>query len=916
MSSGYTGPAGRTLAAAPRFLVGRKQELAKLEELLATVRGGASASLLMLGEPGVGKSALLDQLASSASGFQVARAGGVEGEIDLPYAGLQQLCRSMLDSIGVLPEPQGDALRVAFGLASGEAPDRYLVGLAVLSLMSEVAAAQPHLCVVDDAQWLDPASTHALAFVARRLGADSVGLVIAGRETVDGFEGITQLQLGGLSAADARELFDSVVIGRLDGPVRERFLAETHGNPLALLELPRALTPAEAATGIVRQTDDSLSGRIEESFRRRLEPLPEDTRRLLVLAAAEPLGDPLLLLRAATHLGLDIEAADPAEEAGLLDLRERWSFRHPLVRSAVYQSASQRERRLAHGALADATDAQSDPDRKAWHRAQATSAPDEDVAGELERTAARAKSRGGLSAAGAFLERAAILTPDADKRAERALAAAEVMYEAGSFDAVESLLGAVDSAHLDELQTARAERLRAELSLALGRDERESILRLLAAAERLGRLDPTLGQAAHLEALRTAFFFANPEVLRAVADALDQSAASETAEPLELLLRGWAQLLRQGFPAGTELLREAMIGLRDKPHLEQSELPMLYFTEGITKSAWDFDSWHTVARRSVELARASGALSILPRVLNSWADVNVAAGEFAVAEAALAEADAIAEATHASRDWDTCTLHAWRYGEAEALARVDVTEQTEATYTPFFDWARAHVLNAAGRYEAALEAAQRSCDRHPLGTFSWGLVELIEAAVRSGDHDRASSALEQLGSRTRLESTAWALGLEARCAALVAQDPAAAETQYLEAIEHLSRARTRPDLARAHLVYGEWLRRENRRVDAREQLRTAYESFSELGIPEFADRARRELAATGETARRRNAETRDDLTAQEAQIARLAADGMTNPQIGAQLFLSPRTVEWHLRRVYPKLGISSRKDLRAALPRV
>jgi len=897
----------------PRSLIGREHELARLQELLATVRGGASASLLVRGEPGVGKSALLEHVVGSATGFQVVRAVGVEGEVDLPYAGLQQLCRSMLGTIDDLPQPQADALRVAFGLASGEPPDRYLVGLAVLSLMSEVAAAQPLLCVVDDAHWLDPATTQALAFVARRLGADSVGLVFASREPVEGFEAVRELVLGGLAAADARELLDSVVIGHLDGPIRERFLAETRGNPLALLELPRALTPAEAATGIVRHADGSLSGRIEESFKRRLEPLPEDTRRLLVLAAAEPLGDPLLLLRAAEHVGLGADAADPAQEAGLLEVREQWSFRHPLVRSAVYQSATQRERRLVHGALAEATDPSSDPDRRAWHRAQATSTPDEDVASELERTAERAKSRGGLSAAGAFLERAAILTPDPARRSERALAAAEVMYKAGAFDAVQSLLRAVESAQLDELQTARTERLRAELSLSLGRDEREAILSLLATAERLGRIDPALGQAAHLEALATGFFFANPEILQAFSDALGASPSSESGKPLELLVRGWAQLLQHGYPSGTELLREAMTALRDKTELEESDLPMLYFTDGVTRSLWDFDSWRTLARRTVDLARASGALSILPRVLCSWADFNAIAGEFALAAAALAEADAIAEATGAGRDWDTAVLDSMRFREAEALASIERTEQAAKIYSPYFDSGRALVLLAAGRYEPALEAAQRSCDLHPLRAFSWGLVELVEAAVRCGQRERASDALEQLVARTRLESTEWALGLEARSAALVSEDAAAADALYLEAIEHLGRARTRPDLARAHLVYGEWLRRENRRLDAREQLRSAHDMFSEIGMPEFAERARRELAATGETARRRTDDTRDDLTAQEAQIARLASEGMTNPQIGAQLFLSPRTVEWHLRRVYPKLGISSRRELRAAL---
>jgi DNA-binding CsgD family transcriptional regulator len=904
----------RPTASGLRLLVGRDAELEKLGELLAAVAAVGSSALVIRGEPGVGKSALLEQLIASADGFQVVRAEGVEGEVDLPYAGLQQLCRSMTDAIGGLPQPQSDALRVAFGLSSGEAPHRYLVGLATLGLMSEVAAAQPILCLVDDAQWLDPETTRALAFVARRLGADSVGLVFASREIVEELDGVPELQLRGLGAADSRALLDSVLIGHLDDSVRERLLAETHGNPLALLELPRAMTSAEGATGVVRQSHDSLSARIEDSFRRQLEQLPDDTRQLLLLAAAEPLGDPLLLVRAAARLGLSVESADSAEEAGLFQIRERCSFRQPLVRSAVYGAATPGARRLAHGALAEATDPTLDPDRRAWHRAQATPAPDEEVATELERTAARAKARGGLAAAGAFLERAAMLTPDAGKRAERALAAGEVLYEAGAFDAVENLLRTFDGVQLDELQAARAERLHAQVSLSLGSDATEAILRLLGAGERLTHLDSRLANAALLEALRWAFFDPDPDVLSAVADVLNRSPASESGAIVELILRGWAQMLEQGYPAGTDLLREAIFALRGKPQLEESDLPLVHFGEGVARSTWDVDSWETLTRRGVQLARDAGALSMLPKVLGSWADVKVALGDFPAAAIALAEADAIADATRMSHDWDTAWVDAWQFEAPEALRRIDRHERTDALGGGYFlDYARALVYNAAGQYEPALEAAQRSCDRHPVGTFTGALVELVEAAARCGQRERAGIAFEQLADRARLASTEWALGLEVRSAAHLSGDPVVAEPLYLEAIERLGRARTRPDLARAHLVYGEWLRRENRRLDAREQLRLAHDMFSEMGIPGFAERARRELAASGETARKRTDDTRGDLTAQESQIAQLASEGLTNPEIGAKLFLSPRTIEWHLRRVYPKLGITSRKELSSVL---
>lgn len=907
---GKLGTAEWPAPSSPRSLVGRDAELKTLADLLATVRAGGSAGLVVRGEPGIGKSALLEQLIATATGLQVVRAVGVEGEVDLPYAALHQLCRPMADAISGLPQPQSDALQVAFGLSAGEAPDRYIVGLAALSLMSEAAATRPVLCVVDDAQWLDPETTRALAFVARRLGADSVGLVFATREVVEELGGVPELHLDGLSAADSRTMLDSILVGHLDGMVRERLLAESHGNPLALIELPRALTPAEAATGIVRQSRESLSTRIEDSFRFQLEQLPDETRRLLLLAAAEPLGDPLLLVDAAAQLGLRVESADSAEEAGLFQVRERCSFRHPLVRSAVYGAATPAERREAHGAIAEAIDPKLDPDRRAWHRAHATPAPDEGVAMELEGTAARAKARGGLAAAGAFLERAAILTPDMRKRAERALAAAEVMYEAGSFDSVENLLHAIDARHLDAVQLARVDALEAEVCLERGEVTTEMILKLLAAAKQLD--DDDSARVYALDALKYAFWSGQPPTLEAVAEALSETPAAESSVA-GLLTRGWAQMLERGFPAGTDLMRQAMILLREKPALEESDLSLLPYTEGITLNSWDIDSWETLARQRLQLVRDIGALRELPEALGNWVVYWVSIGDLPKAATVLAELEAVIEATGAyqgSLGW----FEAWRFDEPEALARIEAAEHANPNYAAsFYEHSRAVVYNAGGRYEAALAAAQRSCELHPLGTHSWALIDLVEAAARSGDQERARAASDQLKARTRLVSTEWGLGLEARCAALVADNATAAEALYAEAVERLGRAGTRPDLARAHLLYGEWLRREGRRLDAREQLRTAYEMFSDMGIPGFAERARRELAATGETARKRTDETRDELTAQEAQIAQLASEGLTNPEIGAKLFLSPRTIEWHLRRIYPKLGVSSRKELRAVL---
>lgn len=902
-----------------RRLVGREHELARFDELLRIVRNGGSETIVVRGDPGVGKSALLEHLVASASGFQVVRAVGVEGEVDLPYAGLQQLCRSLTNAIDALPEPQRVALRVAFGLASGDPPERYIVGLAVLSLMSENAATQPLLCVVDDAQWLDGATTHALGFIGRRLGADSVGCVIGCREAVSDVEGFPELHVGALSAADSRALLDSVLVGQVDEPVRERLLIEAHGNPLALIELPRSLTTADAASGVLPRAETSLSSRIEESFRLRITALGEQTRKLLLLAAAEPVGDPLLLHRAAAHVALPMDAADAAEDAGLLEIRERTSFRHPLVRSAVYQSATQQERRLAHAALAEVTDGLLDPDRKAWHRAQATSVPDEDVAEELERTAARAKSRGGLAAAGAFLERAALLTPSANRRAERTVVAAEFMYEAGAYDAVETLLRSLDDTQLDERHAARAERLHAEVAWKRGRQPREAVFPLLAAAERLRRLDPMLAHEAQFDALQSAWY-GDSDLVEAVALAYSESAAAESDAIGGLVLRGWAHVAAQSVggrdtSAGDELLREAAIALLEKPQLDESDLSLLERTERAFLSYWDFDGWETLWRRAIQLARDRGSYLQLRRSLDDWAQVKTVAGDFSAVASALAEATAIAEATgegwHLYRGvWPA----AWQLPETEALAFVEGSESRGRTLGethPLWDATRALIHNAAGRYEAALKAAQRACDVTRSRVFFWTLPDLIEAAARCGDRDRARVAMEHLVRRAHVISADWGLGLEARSAALVTDDPLLAEPLYVEAIERLDRARVRPDLARAHLVYGEWLRRENRRTDAREQLRAADDLFHAMGTHLFADRVRRELNATGETARKRTDDRRGDLTPQENQIAQLASDGLTNPEIGAKLFLSPRTVEWHLHHVYSKLGISSRKDLRA-----
>ena len=894
----------------------RCEEREALVRLLEGVRGGQSRVLVVSGEPGVGKTALLDSAISSASGFRVIRAVGVESEMELAFAALQQLCAPMLDRLDRLPAPQQDALGVAFGLRAGDAPDRFLVGLAVLSLLAEMAVDRPLVCVVDDAQWLDRASAQALAFVARRLLAESVVLLLATREPGDELEGLPRLVVEGLRNGDARALLGSVVRGPLDDRVRERIVAETHGNPLALLELPRGLTPAELAGGFGLLDAPGLSGRIEESFRRRLASLSAETQRLFLVAAADPVGDPVLVWRAADLLGIGVQAA--AETDGLLAIGARVTFRHPLVRSSVYRAASPEERQAVHRALADATDPEIDPDRHAWHLAQATPGLDETVASELERSAGRAQARGGLAAAAAFLERASALTLEPSSRARRALAAAQAKHHAGAFDAALRLVGIAESGPLNDLQRAQVELLRGQIAFSLGRGSDAQPL-LLKAAKRLEPLDRRLARETYLEALSAVFF---PGLLASGESVLETAQAARVAPPpsqpphaSDLLLDGLAVLVTEGYAAGTPMLRRAVNAFRAEDIRREQGHRWLSLASRVAAFLWDDEAWDAISTRFVQLARDAGALSALPLALTSRAGVHVFAGEFAMAASLIAEVAAVNEATGGSlAPWSALARVSFEGREAEGFQLIEaatreVVRRGEGQGLTFVHWVTAVLHNGLRRYGEALAAAQQAGeDTHPSWWRNYGLVELIEAAVRSGKPEPAVDALGQLLQATGASGTDWALGVEARSRALL-NDGEAAEVLYREAIERLARTRIRVELARGHLLYGEWLRRERRRRDAREQLRTAHELFTEFGMEAFAERARVELEATGEHARKRTVETGDDLTPQEAQISRLAADGATNQEIATQLFVSPSTVDYHLRKVFRKLGVKSRTQL-------
>ena len=901
-----------------QVLRGRSSECALLDDLVSAVRRGESRSLVLRGEAGIGKTALLEYLVASASDLTVIRAAGVESEIELAYASLHQLCMPLLDRLDRLPAPQRQAMEVVFGLSAGGAPDRFLVGLAVLSLFAAVAEERPLLCVVDDAQWLDQASGLTLAFVARRLLAEPVGIVFGAREPGGELRDVPELEVQGVRNGDAHALLNSAVRFKLDDAVRDRIVAETRGNPLALLELPHGLTATQLAGGFGLLGAQALTGRIEESFVRRLALLSADGRRLLLVAAAEQAGDPLLLWRAAERLGLGPADAEAAEAEGLLAIGGRVTFRHPLLRSAIYRSAVPEDRRAAHLALSEATDREADPDRRAWHLAAAAAGPDEQVAMELERSAGRAQARGGLSAAAAFLRRAVALTNDPVRRADRALAAAQASLQAGEFDTALALAVTAEAGALDEFQRARVDLLRANVAFISFLD-RDAPALLLKAARRLEPFGLELARDTYLTALGAALVAAQvagkdvlPEICRAVR-ALPPPGAPR---PLDLLLDGLALLTTEGHAAATPTLRRAARALAGIP--VQDVLLWGWIAASASALLWDIEGMRENSAREVRLLRDAGALAALPSSLSNLAIATAWMGDFASAASLIAETDSVAEAT-ASRQapYALLRLLALQGTEAEAAALIASALELAAPggqgmASAWAHWAGAVLGNGLARYEEAASAA-RQATADPRNWWSmWVLPELVEAAVRAGDTGLAREAFERLANTTRPCGTEFALGIEARCRALLSVGPAADEL-YREAIERLERTRLLPEAARAHLLYGEWLRREKRRVDAREQLRTAHETLAAIGMEAFAERARRELAATGEKVRKRALETLDDLTAQERQIARLARDGLSNPEIGARLFLSARTVEWHLRNVFTKLAIRSRRELAGAL---
>ncbi|MEU5256181.1 ATP-binding protein [Streptomyces longwoodensis] len=911
-------------------MLGRDRECETLDELAARVGAGRSAALVVRGEAGIGKTALLQRLAAADHRCRVVRVGGSETEMELPFAGLHQLCGPLLDAAQRLPEPQCGALRTAFGLAAGPPAETFLLGVAVLNLLAEAAREQPLICLVDDVQWLDRASVQILGFVARRLEAEGVGIVCAVREPAGErvLDGLPELLVSGLGEQDAHALLRSVIPGRLDAHIEHRIVAESRGNPLALIELPRGITLADLPGGLARPDTAAPGSQVEDLFRRRVQALPEQTRRLLLVAAAEPVGDMLLLRRAVARMGLDLDAATPALAQGLIELGGLVRFRHPLVRSAAYRTASQDDRIAAHRALADAIDPALDADRRAWHLALATVLPDEEVAVELVRCAGGAQRRGGLAAAAAFLERAMELTPDLTMRSARALAAAEAKFEAAAVEAAHQLAGLAEAGPLDDAQRARLARLNARVLFTRSRSG-DAIPLFLEAARRLAPHDPVLARESYLEALACAIYAGRLNAGPSVQDIAEAARATPACDPpnrTDRILDGVTTRFTDGYAAAVDPLRKALGAFRSEAgdgHGDTARwlwLACPVAPEPIAPELWNDEAWYELAERAVDLSRGAGALGALPVALTYRAGVHVQAGEFDQACALLADAAALSEATgRAPLTYPHLMLAAWREDEEHALRVIGEATQTatargEGRALGLAHHATAVLCNGLARHDLAFEHARRACAYEDVGFYGWYLAELVEAGVLCGEREAAAVAQSRLQDVAQAAATDWALGVMARCRAQLSEGQET-EKSYQEAVERLGRTRMTVELARSHLLYGEWLRRHDRRHNAREHLRTSHELFRGFGAAAFTARAAAELRASGETVAARGEPQSHSLTAQEAQIARLAADGLTNPQIAARLVLSPHTVEWHLRKVFAKLGVTSRRRLDEALRR-
>ncbi|MYW90776.1 AAA family ATPase [Amycolatopsis rubida] len=898
-------------------LVGRLDELARIARLTGAAARGEGGALLVLGGAGAGKSVFVNAAVDGLDDWLVLRATGTEFESDIPYAGVHQLCAPVLDRRADLPEPQRRALEAVFGLSAGPgsaAPvDVMLAGLAVLGLLADAAGDRPVCCVVDDSQWLDSASMQVLTFVARRIAAEPVAALFVAREagSVPGLARLPQLSLPRLGDPAAAALLRATARAGLDEEIVERIVAEADGNPLALVEFARDAGPLGLGAAEHAGPRDDVVELLVERYVGRLDRLPRSARSVVELAAAEPVGDVGLLRRAATGLGLDAADLAVAEDAGLVVLGPRLRFRHPLVRSAAYGGTSPATRRVVHAALAEATDAGSDPDRRAWHRAHAVVDVDEDVAAELEASADRAVVRGGHAAAAAMLQRAAHITPETRRRTQRLLLAARGMLRAGELAAARDLIEQAERRTTDPADRAQVRLLRASSEYLTARST-EAAAALTEAAD---DLDVDAARETYLEAFSSSMIFERrPGRLRGLARSMRARAPDrEPPRPVDLLLD--AELDQILLPVGQVIpaMRRAVAAFAEAAAAETTSPWWLDFACMMALDLCDSEAMSALSSRQVELARRQGAVPVLAQALRMHAIAQAALGRFDAAEAAVEEGLAIDEATGViSLGYAELILFAWRgdsvrYDELRAMlgrrtGRSDLLNEPYAT---------AVVRNGLGDYEAAIEACEVALEQRSVGNHTlWQIDhEFVEAAARAGRPEAATGSLDRLAAIAAACPTPWAVGAHLLARALLDDGPSA-EAHYREAVDELSRSEVRVYYARSRLLYGEWLRRNRRRAEARVELRAAHQLLTAIGANAFADRASRELLATGERARAASTDPLGGLTAQERMIARKVATGATSKEVAGMLFLSPRTIETHLGNIYRKLGIASRRQLR------
>ncbi|MEU9352488.1 AAA family ATPase [Streptomyces griseoloalbus] len=938
--------------------MGRIGESAALRDLVVRACAGSGGVLVLHGEGGIGKTTLLDSVHTEYRTLQVLRVENTQTETELSFAGLQHLTGPLLRHFGGLPQPQRDALGVALGRRSGPAPDPLHLGLAVLGLLSAVAEEHPVLCLVDDAQWMDRSSLAVLAFVARRIAAQRIAVVFAAEDIdrLGELSGLPARAVGPLGDRDARELLDSTVRAPLDRRVRERVLTEAHGNPLALLHLPRWIGPTEMAA---RSTDGGRGGpkRLEESFRIRLSQLPTDTQLLLLLAAAEPDGNPLVVRRAAARLAIGPDALAVAESAGILDTSTRMSFRHPLLRSMVYAAASSTERRRVHAALAECCDTGQDPDRHAWHLGQAAAGFDEEVAGRLEEAARRAARGAGAAVACGFWELAAALTADRLTRASRLLSAACAKRETGAFREALAILASLRHEPMPATDHARVVLLHARTVYAVQRDE-EAVRLLVDAARLVADQDPAAARRVLLDAFAAVAFAGRHLSRERVADivvearricsdldvdvdlgpdgdwdpaaSLDKDGSDAAGSPVAagspaadgspdglvgLVLRAQIASLSEGPAAAAPLMARAVRRCLADPPAEALDAPnMARLASDAALYVGDARAWQRLVGRQVQSARASRDHVALPIALNHQAMVDLHFGRLDDAAKRVAEAHGITETLGmAPLRYADLALAAWRGDEPAGVQLIDLAEREagerrEGRLLTATEYARAVLHNGAGRPEAALAAVGEPYDGAGAGYRVLLAVECAEAAVACGQTPSARSAREVLRENALACGTPWAEGLYLQTQALL-QDGAEKEESYRRAAEELTRAGAVLQAARAHLLWGEWLLRTGRRTQARQPLRQAWTVFSGAGARAFRTRAAIKLGAAGERSVRPGRGVHA-LTAQELRVARMVASGETSREIGAALFVSPRTVDAHVRSILRKLDILSRRQLR------